>query len=154
MDNIKDIHRDFWERFSSQLCVPIPLRRSLRTPQWKSCLPTRNFSADGLLPSFRTFSCLPCRCCLKGGDQNGGYFFFPVKVSNGQRACSLRARPHKRVTLIMVGFFTTDGKTAASWGEGLKKKNSPRLRFWIGPIWVGPWASLRQANTTVTQTRP
>ena len=72
----------------------------------------------------------------------------------------------KRVTLIMVGFRTSEttikskhdkreelmlmekhrflatvasGQLAASWGEGKKNcKRSARVRFWVGPHWVGP----------------
>ena len=74
-------------------------------------------------------------------------------LSNSQGARSPRARPHKRVTLITVGLFTTeatikikhsrreelirmekymflativDGKAAASWQEGQRNSaNSP-----------------------------
>ena len=89
-------------------------------------------------------------------------------VGNRQRARPLRTRPHKRVTLIMVGLFTTeatikvkhirrgelylmqqhmflatvaDGQTVASCGERKTHcKHSPWLHFWVGPHWVGPWA--------------
>ena len=34
-----------------------------------------------------------------------------------------------------------DGKAAASWGEEKRNcKDSPCVRFWMGPNWVGPWA--------------
>ena len=34
-----------------------------------------------------------------------------------------------------------DGRTAAPWDKGKKNcKHSPRVRFWVGPHWVGPWA--------------
>ena len=78
---------------------------------------------------------------------------FSSFLSNCERARPLRTRPHKRVTLIMIGLFTTeatikikhfrgeelilmekhmllalvaDGQTAASWGEEKNNcKHSP-----------------------------
>ena len=76
-----------------------------------------------------------------------------ITLSNRWRACSLRTRPHKRVTMIMVGLFTTKvtikvthfrrgahsnggntcfgndscQKTAASWMQGRNSHLSPFL---------------------------
>ena len=74
-----------------------------------------------------------------------------ISLSNRQRARPLRTCPHKRVTLIMVGFsrpeaiksknFEERGAhfNTASWGKGKRNcKHSPWVRFWVGPHWVGP----------------
>ena len=45
-------------------------------------------------------------------------------ISNRQSARPLRTRPHKRVTLIMVGFFTTE---AASKSKHIRREELIRL---------------------------
>ena len=47
-------------------------------------------------------------------------------------------------------------QTAASWGEGTRNcKNSPRVRFWMGLNWVGPWAPVDPFEwVDMTQLKP
>ena len=111
---------------------------------------------------FETFS----RPSGRPGDGGFGRLFQTLSgLTNRQRARPLRTRPHKRVTLIMVGLFTTEATikskhyrreefilmekhmflktvtnnhTTAPWGDGKKTANTqPESAF--GWVLIG-WA--------------
>ena len=44
-------------------------------------------------------------------------FLYSQRINNSWRARSLRTRPHKRVTMIMVGLFTTEANNAKTHPE-------------------------------------
>ena len=105
-------------------------------------------------------------------------------LSNRHRARPLRARPHKRVTLTMVGFFTNAAtikskhfrreelirsgkkhmflwqrslmaKQLLHGAKGRKSANAhPESAFGWVRFWVGPWALVEMCLSWFSLTRP
>ena len=60
----------------------------------------------------------------------GAQFWKFSGLSNSQRARSLRARPQKRVTLIMVGLFTIEATISRSSTLGERERERGLIRIW------------------------